>query len=108
MYGPVKATYWSYVDGDLASNFDAYSSGTGVEIGSAKACVTSAALGLESLKTMVWSSGVSMPGMSGTVFAGLLGAPTMSRKYAPAYGDGKWLENARSNAYLMSFEVTSR
>ena len=38
MYGPVNTVYWSYVDGVLASNFEAYSFGTGVVIG-----ITSAA-----------------------------------------------------------------
>ena len=44
MYGPVKATYWSYVDGCFVSNFAAYSSGTGVVIGITSACETSGAL----------------------------------------------------------------
>src|SRR5262245_45181789 len=107
MYGPVKATYWSYVDGVFSSNFLAYSSGTGVEIGIARACETSTALGLLSLKMIVWSSGVWMPGMS-WIGPGFVGAPSMSAKYAEAYGDGTCELNARSNPYLMSFEVTSR
>ena len=45
----------------------------------ASACEISAALGVLSLKTMVESSGVSMPGMS-LISAGLVGAPTMSLK----------------------------
>jgi hypothetical protein len=63
----------------LASNGLAYSSGTGVEIGMASACEMSAALGVLSLKTIVESSGVSMPGMS-LISAGVVGAPTMSLK----------------------------
>ena len=38
MYGPVKTTFLSYVDGLVLSNFDAYSRGTGIVIG-----ITSAA-----------------------------------------------------------------
>ena len=45
----------------------------------ASACETSAALGPLSLKTIVESSGVSIPGMS-LIAPGLLGAPTMSAK----------------------------
>ena len=63
----------------MASNLLAYSCGTGVEIGIASACETSAALGPLSLNTMVESSGVSIPGMS-LIAPGLLGAPTMSAK----------------------------
>jgi hypothetical protein len=61
----------------------AYSSGTGVEIGMASASVSCSADGLESLKTIVWSSGVWIPGMS-AMAPGLAGAPTMSPKYRRA------------------------
>jgi hypothetical protein len=57
----------------------AYSRGTGVEIGIASACDTSAALGASSLNTSVESSGVSMPGMS-LIAPSLVGTPTMSLK----------------------------
>ena len=46
MYGPVKATYWSYFDGVLLSYFTAYSFGTGTVIGITSACETSGALGV--------------------------------------------------------------
>src|SRR5690349_13380192 len=81
MYGPVKATYWSYSEGDLASYFDAYSFGTGVVIGITSACVIDSATGRLSLKTIVWSSGVVMPEMSLTPFVGSAGVPSMSAKY---------------------------
>ena len=40
MYGPLKTTWSPYVDGFSASNSFAYSSGTGAEIGSDRACST--------------------------------------------------------------------
>ena len=80
MYGPVKATYWSYSDGDFASNFFAYSSGTGTVIGMTSAAATVTATGRSSLITSVWSSGVVMPSMSWTPLVGSSGAPTMSPK----------------------------
>jgi hypothetical protein len=46
MYGPVKATCWSYVDGVLLSYFTAYSLGTGTVIGITSACETRGALGV--------------------------------------------------------------
>src|SRR5919197_4001734 len=61
MYGPVNDWYWSNFDGVLLSYLLAYSSGTGTVIGITSACDTSGALGSFSLKTMVESSGVSMP-----------------------------------------------
>ena len=81
MYGPVKATYWSYFDGVLASNFLAYSSGTGTVIGITSACETSGALGVLSLRTIVVSSGVSMPeiGLMSPLLA-FAGVPTMELK----------------------------
>jgi hypothetical protein len=54
-----------------------------VEIGMASASVSCSADGLESLKTIVWSSGVWIPGMS-AMAPGLAGAPTMSPKYRRA------------------------
>ena len=80
MYGPVKATYWSYWDGDSLSNFSAYSFGTGTVIGMTRACATDSATGRVSLRTIVWSSGVSMPAIGWTPFVGLVGAPSMSAK----------------------------
>ena len=63
----------------MASNLRAYSGGTGVEIGIAIAWTSSEALGFVSLKTIVWSSGVWMPGMS-LIAPGVAGAPSMSLK----------------------------
>jgi hypothetical protein len=42
----------------------AYSFGTGIEIGIDSAPATAAPVPLVSLKTIVWSSGVSIPGIS--------------------------------------------
>ena len=61
MYGPVKTTCWSYVDGSFLSNFWAYSFGTGVVIGITSAAATLTATGVCRWKTIVWSSGVVMP-----------------------------------------------
>jgi hypothetical protein len=85
MYGPVKDWYWSNFDGVLASHFLAYSSGTGTVIGITSACETSGALAVFSLKTIVVSSGVSMPeiGLMSPVLA-YSGVPTIELKYVPA------------------------
>jgi hypothetical protein len=81
MYGPVKATYWSYFDGVLLSNLAAYSSGTGTVIGITSACDTSGACGSFSRKTIVWSSGVSMPEIGSISPAfGFSGVPTIELK----------------------------
>ena len=53
MYGPVKATYWSYSDGDFASYFSAYSFGTGTVIGITSAWATDSATGRLSLRMSV-------------------------------------------------------
>ena len=81
MYGPVKATYWSYFDGGFASNFVAYSSGTGTVIGMTSACETSGALAVLSFRTSVVSSGVSMPeiGLMSPLL-GFSGVPTIELK----------------------------
>src|SRR5919197_708518 len=80
MYGPVKATCVLYVDCALASNFFAYSSGTGIVIGMTRAATNDTAVGSLSLKTIVWSSGVVMPEIGLTPLVGLLGAPSMTWK----------------------------
>src|SRR5687767_611159 len=80
MYGPVKATYWSYADGDFASYFSAYSFGTGTVIGRTSAAATVTATGRSSLITSVWGSGVVMPSIGLTSGVGLSGEPTMSPK----------------------------
>src|SRR3954452_7021188 len=82
MYGPVKATYWSYVDGFFASSFFAYSCGTGTVMGITSAADTRWATGLVSLMTSVWLSGVCSPenGVSLEMFTGELGAPLISGK----------------------------
>ena len=61
MYGPVKTMCFAYVDGFSLSYLSAYSFGTGIEIGIASAPASAAPVPLLSLKTIVWSSGVSMP-----------------------------------------------
>src|SRR3954447_3061704 len=85
MYGPVKLWYWSNFDGVLLSNLEAYSSGTGTVIGMTSACETRGAWGSFSLKTIVESSGVSMPeiGLTSPLLA-LSGVPTIELKYVPA------------------------
>ena len=72
----------------LASNSFAYSSGTGAEIGSDSAWVTTYEVGLSSLISSVLSSGVVIPAMSGAPPVGLSAAsfwassnPTMSERY---------------------------
>src|SRR3954466_16013363 len=75
MYGPVKTTFWLYVDGFLASNFFAYSGGTGIVSGITSAAATVAPLGWVSFRTSVWSSGVWMPEMVGMPLDGVFGAP---------------------------------
>ena len=63
----------------------AYSFGTGTVIGITSACETSGASRLLSLKTIVLSSGVSMPeiGLMSPVL-GFAGVPTIELKYVPA------------------------
>ena len=73
MYGPVATTCVLYVDGFFASNFFAYSSGTGAVIGITSAAATATAGGSLSLKTIVWSSGVVMPEIGLTPFVGFGG-----------------------------------
>jgi hypothetical protein len=53
MYGPVKATCESYVDGFFWSNGLAYSSGTGAVMGITRAWETMGACAVLSLKTIV-------------------------------------------------------
>src|SRR4051812_45559135 len=81
-YGPVNATYWSYVDGFFWSYFLAYSSGTGTVIGITRAAATRTATGLVSLMTSVWLSGVCRPGngLSLEMLTGEDGAPSISAK----------------------------
>ncbi len=81
MYGPVNDWYWSNFDGVLLSNLLAYSSGTGTVIGITSACDTSGALGVFRWKTIVVSSGVSMPeiGLMSPVFA-FSGVPAIELK----------------------------
>ena len=67
-------------DGFSASYFFAYSSGTGALIGSDIACATVGPVGSSSLKTIVWSSGVSMPLMSGATVGFFLAAAWASLK----------------------------
>jgi hypothetical protein len=61
------------------SYFCAYSFGTGTEIGIASAPASAAPVPFFSLKTIVWSSGVSIPGIS-WYFPPVSGAPTRSEK----------------------------
>src|SRR5919197_2130416 len=77
MYGPVKVWYWSNFDGVLLSHFAAFSLGTGTVIGITRACETSGASAVFSLKTIVWSSGVAMReiGLMSPML-GLSGVPT--------------------------------
>src|SRR3954447_26828458 len=110
MYGPVKATCWSYVVGFSASNLLAYSSGTGMVIGITSAAATRGATAFVSLMIRVWSSGVSRPanGLSLEIGTGDARAPSISAKYEVECPDVTFVVNARSMAYLTSFEVTSR
>src|SRR5689334_17975037 len=101
MYGPVATTCVLYVEGFLASNFFAYSSGTGAVIGMTSADDTLTACGSFSLKTIVWLSGVSMPEIDLTPFVGADGAPLIELKYE-AYWPPTFTEKNRSNAYLTS------
>src|SRR5919197_6406355 len=107
MYGPVAMTCVLYVEGFLASNFFAYSSGTGAVMGITSADDTLTACGSLSLNTIVWSSGVSMPEMDLTPLVGDEGAPTIELKYE-AYWPPTLTEKNRSNAYLTPWLVTSR
>ena len=79
MYGPVATWFWPYSDGCLASNLAAYSSGTGALSGSASAPASTPPVPRLSLKTIVWSSGVSMPGIFVPGLAPIF-APTRSPK----------------------------
>ena len=76
----------------MASNFLAYSSGTGVEIGMASAWETSVALGVLSLKTIVESSGVSMDvrPVSDLSLYGPLYAGELSTRYCLKYLGPSW------------------
>src|SRR5689334_21280058 len=107
MYGPVATTWVLYVEGLWASNFFAYSSGTGIVIGITSAAATETAAGRDSLNTIVWSSGVVMPEIGLTPFVGALGVPSMELKYE-AYCPPTFSEKKRSKAYLTSFDVTAR
>src|SRR3954470_20445053 len=106
MYGPVNTTCVLYVDGFLASYFLAYSCGTGTVIGITSAAATPTPLGLLSLMTSVWWSGVVRPEIVLNE-PGLEGAPTMSAKYV-VYWPPTFSVKARSIAYLTSFDVTAR
>src|SRR3954452_13818907 len=106
MYGPVAMTCVLYVDGFLASYFLAYSCGTGAVIGMTSAAATPTPAGFDSLMTSVLSSGVVMPEID-LKEPGFFGAPTMSVKYV-VYSLATLAVKARSKAYLMSFEVTTR
>src|SRR4051794_9810361 len=107
MYGPLNATCVLYVDGFLASNFDAYSLGTGTVIGITRAATNETAVGVLRWKTIVESSGVSMPEIGLTPVVGFCGAPSMMLKY-PGYWPPTLTEKKRSTAYLTSAEVTAR
>ena len=65
------------------SYFLAYEAGTGAVSGSWSA-PTNTPLGFVSLKTTVYLFGVWMPEMFGTLFCGVVGAPTRTPKYALA------------------------
>src|SRR3954453_22596482 len=106
MYGPVATTCVLYVDGFLASNFLAYSSGTGAVIGITSAAATPTPEGLESWMTSVFGSGQVMPEI-GLNEPGFLGAPVMSVKYV-VYSLATFAVNARSKAYLTSLQDTAR
>src|SRR3954454_457732 len=107
MYGPVATTCVLYVDGFLASYFLAYSSGTGIVIGITSAAATATASGRESLKTMVWSSGVVTRGIGLPPFVAPSGVPWIEWKSEP-YWPPTFSEKKRSNAYFTSFDVTAR
>src|SRR5512147_1261724 len=80
MYGPLDTTCVLYVDGFLASNCFAYSSGTGAVIGITSDAANDTPTGSLSLKTIVWSSGVSMPEIGLTPLVGFVGLPTIGWK----------------------------
>src|SRR3954470_13495596 len=107
MYGPLNATCVLYVDGFLASNLPAYSLGTGTVIGITRAATNETAVGSLRWKTIVWSSGVSMPEIGLTPVVGLAGAPLMTAN-EPGYWPPTLTEKKRSIAYLTSLEVTAR
>src|SRR4051812_30921300 len=106
MYGPVATTCVLYVDGFLASNFDAYSLGTGTVIGITSAAATPTPDGLESLMMSVFGSGQVIPEI-GLRLPGLDGTPWMSVKYV-VYSLATLAVKARSKEYLTSLQVTSR
>ena len=64
MYGPVATWFWPYADGFWRSNSAAYSFGTGALSGRARAPASTPPVPRSSLKTIVRSSGVRMPGIS--------------------------------------------
>src|SRR4051794_23995354 len=109
MYGPVATWFWPYCDGFCLSNFAAYSLGTGADRGNDSAPITVAAVGLVSLMTSVWSSGVWKPEI-GLPSAFFLAASTPSTvaKYEGAYPLATVELNPRSSANLTSFDVAAR
>src|SRR3954453_2338841 len=107
MYGPVATSWLPYVDGESRSYLAAYSRGTGAVSGMTSAPARTRPVPRLSLKTIVESSGVSIPAI-GSYAPGTAGAPTMSPKYAWAYPLGTLRVNPRSIAYLTSALVTSR
>src|SRR4051794_30295522 len=114
MYGPVNTTLFPYDDGVSESNFFAYSSGTGADTGSESVWITTADSGCVSLKTIVWSSGVWMPLMSGATVGSFLTAawaslkPSSAPRYTEVYPFATPGKMLRSIAYLTSLDVTSR
>ena len=76
----MKTTFVLYVDGFLASNSFAYSSGTGIVSGITSAAASWPPVADLRLNSSVVSSTALMPEMSLTPLVGLLGAPTMSPK----------------------------
>ena len=83
MYGPVATRCWPYVEVASASNSLAYSSGTGAVRGITSAPARTPPVPFVRLKTIVESSGVSMPEIFVPGFAPTF-APSMLPKYAPA------------------------
>ena len=85
MYGPVATRWVPYSDGLFSSIGLAYSGGTGVDSGRPSASPKAVPVGLVSLKTIVWSSGVTMPSIGlPSAFLAASSAPWTSPKYAPA------------------------
>ena len=77
MYGPVATWKLPYSLGFLASNFLAYSGGTGALIGSTRAPITIAAFASVRWKTIVYLSGVVIPEMGPPL---AVGAPSIALK----------------------------